>query len=261
MWFMNALALTDMERAAFDRDGFLVRKQLAPASLCEQMQSIAEEHLHQLIAPVEYEIDVQYPGAPSDPDAPGARTSRRLLQAYARHEVFREWATSEDVAESLRSLFNGDSEPMLSQCHHNCVMTKAPGYSSVTLWHQDNRYWSFDHENLISVWLALGEENKQNGCLRVIPGSHRLTLDSGRFDAALFLRPDLPENKTLIGEAEVVELEPGDVLFFHSRLFHAAGRNLSDDTKLSVVFTYHQASNLPIRDTRSARFPSIRLAE
>jgi phytanoyl-CoA hydroxylase len=73
----------------------------------------------------------------------------------------------------------------------------------------------------------------------------------------MFLRPDLPENKLLIQQAITVELNPGDVLFFHSRLFHAAGRNLSDMTKLSVVFTYHEASNKPIRDTRSARFPSI----
>lgn len=258
---MVAVALSDLEKAAFKRDGFLVRRQMVSESARHQMQQIASDHLDELIAPIEYEIDVRYPGSPSDPNAPGARTSRRLLQAYARHEVFRTWATSADVAGTLKSLFDSEQEPMLSQCHHNCVMTKAPGYSSVTLWHQDNRYWSFDYENLISVWMALGAENKQNGCLRVIPGSHKLSLDSGRFDAAMFLRPDLPENKALIGAAEVVELGPGDALFFHSRLFHAAGRNLSDETKLSVVFTYHEAGNHPIRDTRSDRFPSIGLGE
>ena len=73
----------------------------------------------------------------------------------------------------------------------------------------------------------------------------------------MFLRPDLLENKLLIQQATTVELAPGDVLFFHSRLFHAAGRNLSDETKLSVVFTYHQAANKPISNTRSARFSSI----
>ena len=258
---MNATALTDIELAAFRRDGYLVRKQLAADDLRSDMRQISEDHLAQLIAPIEYEIDVRYPGAPSDQSSPGARTSRRLLQAYARHEAFRRWATSEDVGSILKGLFDSCDQVMLSQCHHNCVMTKAPGYSSVTLWHQDNRYWSFDFENLISVWLALGHENRHNGCLRVIPGSHRPDFDSGRFDAALFLRPDLVENKILIGEAQVVELEPGDVLFFHSRLFHAAGRNLTDDTKLSVVFTYHEAGNHPIRDTRSDQFPSVGLGQ
>lgn len=255
---MNAIQLNDIQLASFERDGFVVVKQLVSTGQCEVLRNIALEHLRQLIAPVEYEIDVRYPGAPMDPDQPGADTSRRLLQAYARHEEFRRWGTDPRVKAVLNQLWGKDSA-MLSQCHHNCVMTKAPGFSSVTLWHQDNRYWSFDREDLISVWLALGDENKSNGCLRVIPGSHTLELEPGRFDAALFLRPDLDENKVLIGQAEVVELERGDVLFFHSRLFHAAGRNLTDKTKFSVVFTYHEKDNYPIADTRSARFPSIAL--
>ena len=57
---------------------------------------------------------------------------------------------------------------MLSQCHHNCVMTKHPGCSA-TLWHQDIRYWSFDRPELISAWFALDQEEAVNGALRVIP--------------------------------------------------------------------------------------------
>lgn len=250
--------INDIDRAAFDRDGFLVVPKLASGDRCETLARLAQHHLADLIAPVEYEVDVHYPGSPVDHDAPGARTSRRLLQAYARGEVFRDWATDASVKQVLESLF-GQAPVCLSQCHHNCVMTKAPGYSSATLWHQDNRYWSFDREDLITVWLALGGENRNNGCLRVIPGSHKIELPPGRFDAAKFLRPDLPENKSLISQSERVELSQGDVLFFHSRLFHAAGRNLTDETKLSVVFTYHLESNRPIRGTRSDRFPSIQL--
>ena len=251
---------TDLDaRARFRRDGYVVMRNLLTPERCDELRAIAEEHVAALIAPVEFEIDVHYPGAPVDPEGPGARTSRRLLQAYARHESFREWATGPDVAAVLARLFESDDRPMLSQCHHNCVMTKAPGYSSATLWHQDNRYWSFDRQDLISVWLALDHEDRHNGCLRVIPGSHRLDLEPGRFDAALFLRPDLPENKALLAASKTVELEKGDVLFFHSRLFHAAGRNLTDQTKFSVVFTYHQENNHPIAETRSARFPSLPL--
>lgn len=254
---MNPEPLDNLEQAAFERDGFVVRRGLAEVEVCERLASISRHHLGELIAPIEYEIDVHYPGSPLDSDAPGAETSRRLLQAYARHEVFREWATSAAVGEVLRQLFRSTGNVLLSQCHHNCVMTKAPGYSSATLWHQDNRYWSFDREDLVSVWLALGREDRTNGCLRVIPGSHKLHLESGQFDSALFLRPDLPDNKALISQSELVTLEQGDVLFFHSRLFHAAGRNLTDQTKFSVVFTYHQEDNHPIANTRSARFPSI----
>jgi len=258
---MNAVSITDLEKAAFARDGYLVRRSMADMKVCDRLAAIAGEHLEQLIAPVEYEIDVHYPGAPIDPYAPGADTSRRLLQAYARDEAFRDWATSDDIRRVLENLFAADGDVLLSQCHHNCVMTKAPGYSSVTLWHQDNRYWSFDREDLISVWLALGDEDRHNGCLRVIPGTHVMEFDRGRLDAVFFLRPDLAENKALIARSEVVELRRGDALIFHSRLFHAAGRNLTETTKLSPVFTYHQGSNRPIKGTRSSRFPSVRLGQ
>ncbi len=254
---MQTSSLNDIDAAAFERDGYIVVRNMVAEKRCGELRNIASDHLKQLIAPIEFEVDVSYPGAPLDANSPGADTSRRLLQTFARDEAFRLWALDPEVKRILSGLLQTDEDLSVSQCHHNCIMTKAPGFSSVTLWHQDNRYWAFDYENLVSVWLALGEEGKVNGCLRVIPGSHKLGLDSGRFDSAMFLRPDLAENKLLIQQGRTVELGPGDVLFFHSRLFHAAGRNLSDETKLSVVFTYHQTSNKPIRNTRSARFPSI----
>lgn len=253
---MNALKLDDIELAAFRRDGFLVRRNFAGAAQCNDLRLVAEDHLRQKLAPIEYEVDVQYPGSPVNRTADGADTSRRLLQAYSRHEVFRRWATSVEIGSTLRNLFDAETVK-LSQCHHNCIMTKRPGYSSETFWHQDNRYWSFDQENLISVWLALGNETADNGCLRVISGTHVEKIEAGRFDAALFLRPDLEENQALIAQSRTLILNRGDVLFFHSRLFHAAGRNQTDRTKFSLVFTYHEESNHPIQNTRSARYPSI----
>ena len=243
---MNAVKLDELETATFRRDGYLIKRGLASSDNCDELLNIAKEHLAAQMAPIEYEVDVQYPGSPANLAADGADTSRRLLQAYSRHELFRRWATSDEIASTLRGLF-GTEKVEISQCHHNCIMTKRPGFSSATLWHQDNRYWSFDQENLISVWLAMGNESRENGCLRVIPGSHLLDIDSGKFDSALFLRPDLPENKELIAFSEIVNLNKGDVLFFHSRLFHAAGRNLTDETKFSLVFTYHESGNRPKR--------------
>ena len=99
----------------------------------------------------------------------------------------------------------------------------------------------------------------RNGALKVIPGSHRAQIDRGRLDSVLFLRPELEENRKLIEQARTVELEAGDTLFFHCRLFHAAGMNLTDDVKLSAVFTYHTDDNQPIPATRSAQLPSIPL--
>ena len=247
--------LNPIDVKRFDRDGYLVARSLADPNECRHMAAVARESLAPLAGPAEFEADIGYPGAPASRNEQGGDTPRRLLHAYTRDAGFRQWSTGSRIGRRLGELMG--APVLLSQCHHNCVMTKHPGYSSVTAWHQDVRYWSFDRPELISVWLALGREREHNGALKVIPGSHRLDLDRGRFDQKLFLRSDLAENQALIDSAEVVELEPGDVLFFHCRLFHAAGMNRSDEVKLSAVFTYHDANNRPIPGTRSAHYPSI----
>ena len=253
----------------FAENGYALVPGLVDEVRLADLRRLACDHLALGLSPLEYEVEVGYPGAPENLIQAGGSTVRRLLGACSRSEVVRSWATGKELKNCLMACFaamQGDlrqSEPdcrlYLCQAHHNCFMTKQPGYSSVTLWHQDNRFWSFQQPNLITAWLALGEETRDNGCLRVLPASHRLWLPDERFDASLFLRTDLPENKALLAGARRVELRPGDVLFFHSRLFHAAGRNLQGDTKFSLVFTYHEETNQPMPGTRSARLPGIPL--
>lgn len=241
----------------FERDGYLVVRDLAPEPLRARMLEVAQAHVAAALPPVEYEADVRYPGAPSSHDAPGGRTVRRLLQACARDPAYREWATSPVLAAPLAQMLGAGIE--LSQAHHNCVMTKDPRYSSVTHWHRDIRYWSFERPELVSVWLALGRERYENGCLLVLPGSHAMDFAPSLLDSAQFLRSDVEANRELLARETAVELDPGDVLFFHCRLFHAAGHNQTDETKFSVVHTYHAADNRPLDGTRSAAVPDIPL--
>jgi phytanoyl-CoA hydroxylase len=250
-------SLSHEQLAAFDRDGFVIVRGLADRQLCERMKSLAQRHLAQDVQPVEYEAQTKYPGSPASLDAPGGRTVRRLLQAYARDPLFGDWATSRAIGDRLRPLLGPQVE--LSQAHHNCVMTKNPAFSSATFWHQDIRYWSFQKPELISAWLALGQEHEENGCLLLVPGSHRIEFRREQFDDALFLREDLEENRNILQERMPAELDEGDVLFFHCRLLHAAGRNRTGLTKFAAVFTYHSAGNRPLPDTRSASLPEIRL--
>lgn len=252
---MNGFSPEELSR--FRNDGFAVVRGLAPPELRERMQALARAHLAAAIPPLEYEAQVRYPGAPDSLDAPGGRTVRRLLQACSRDRSLRDWGTSIELASRLRQLLGPDVA--LSQAHHNCIMTKDPAYSSLTGWHQDIRYWAFERPDLVSAWLALGAEREENGCLLVVPGSHRLELPRHCYDEALFLRTDLDETKALAAGQTRVELDAGDVLFFHARLLHAAGRNRTRETKLSLVFTYHAVDNQPLAGTRSASLPSIRL--
>ena len=246
------------DAARFHRDGYYVVRQFADAAEVAALRARIAALLDPLQGPVEFEADTGYPGAPTSRGDDGGLTPRRLLHAYSRDELIRTLARDARVAKRLTELFGGRA-PWLSQCHHNCVMTKHPGFSSLTSWHQDIRYWSFERADLISTWLALGPERRRNGALLVIPGSHRLQIETSCYDAALFLRPELPENQALIAQAQMVELDAGDLLLFHCRLFHAAGRNETSALKCSLVFSYHDADNHATPHTRSAVYPSIPL--
>jgi len=253
---MGAKQLSDVEAERFARDGYLIRRALIEPDRVAELVERIDASLNPALAPVEFEADVHYPGAPSSRWAIGGQTPRRLLHAYGREALFRECASHPVIVSTLRVLMDSP-DLMLSQNHHNCVMTKHPGFSSLTSWHQDIRYWRFDRPELVSTWIALGPENVENGSLLVIPGSHKLDIEPGRFDAALFLRTDLEENEALLATAVAVELEAGDVLFFHSRTLHAAGQNSSETVKRSIVFTYHTKDNEAIPQTRSAVFEDI----
>jgi len=213
---------TDVE--SFAEQGYLIVPGIFDAAMIEQLLALIERSLTPPLAPVEFEADVHYPGAPASREAPGGETPRRLLHAYTRDSLFQQCARADRVVSRLQKLI-GTPSLCLSQNHHNCIMTKYPGFSSQTSWHQDIRYWSFDRPELISTWL--------------------------------FLRTDLQDNTELINQAVTVELKAGDMLFFHSRTFHAAGQNLSDQVKRSLVYTYRAASNAPIPETRSANYPDI----
>ena len=245
------------EVTLFARDGYRIVRGLVPADLRARMLEVATRDLGNAAGPVEYEADTQYPGSPESRDAPGGRTVRRLLQAYARDAAFRDAATAAPIVLRLRQLLG--PQVALAQAHHNCVMTKDPRFSSLTSWHRDIRYWSYQRPELVSVWLALGEERPENGCLLLLPGTHHMTFDADRLDAAQFLRIDIAANAELLRTQISAELDPGDVLFFHCRLFHAASSNRSARTKFSAVFTYHATDNQPLPGTRSAGMPDVLL--
>lgn len=247
---------TQKQIEQFNTQGFVIDRKLLSPGVCKKMMAVVKRSLTPPLAPVEFETDVKYPGAPTDRLSPGGDTPRRLLHAYTRDALFREWALSSIVTDRVKQLLQS-KELAVSQNHHNCIMTKHPGFSSATLWHQDIRFWLFDQPSLVSVWLALGEEHAKNGGMQLVPGSHLEKFDRGRFDAAFFLRRDLPENKAQIESAVPADLSRGDVLFFHCRTLHAAGQNKTDKVKTSVIFTYHDINNEPLAGTRSAGYPDI----
>ncbi len=252
------LSFSAQEVETFQRDGYLIVRGLIPQDTIHTMKRITQRDLAANQGDIEYEADLSYPGAPESLDAEGGRTARRLRQAISRDPIFAKLVKQPWLVNRLQQLLG--PHIVMPLIHHNCIMTKQPRYSSDTGWHQDTRYWNFTTGDLVNIWVALGEETPQNGCLRVLPGTHHESAPRERLDDALFLRTDLEQNQPLLARALPVELTAGDVLFFHARCFHAATRNFSTESKQSVVFTFRSLDNPPVPGTKSAEWPELLLS-
>jgi phytanoyl-CoA hydroxylase len=250
-------SLQNAQITELNSTGYLVvRCFLSPESIAA-LQAVAGAQLAARVPPLELEADLQYPGAPASRAASGGETVRRLLNAYDRHPEFARPALANSVRQWMQAYFG--EKVCLSRAHHNCLMTKHPRFGSLTGWHRDIRYWSFQREDLVSVWMALGEERADNGALWFVPGSHRMAFDEQRFDAAKFFRSDLDSNADLIRTAISPQLAAGDAVLFHCNTLHSAGKNQSDAVKMSLVYSYHGASNRPLPGTRSSAKPEVEM--
>ena len=240
------MKLSDAQLAQFDHDGFILLRGFVDKERCEAILEAAKEEIEKRNPPIETE------GEYVETDNP---TLRRLRQVYDRRQEFRDWMTEEEIRPMLAQVLG--ETPVLTLAHHNSIMTKMPSTSTETCWHQDRRYWNFENDNLVSVWLALGEEKMENGVLEFIPGSHKLTYKPEQFDAKICFMTGLPENDAIIANKVHYDLHPGDVIIFHSRTLHHAFENRTDKPKISFVYTVKAQSNQAKPGTRSSNFPEI----
>jgi phytanoyl-CoA hydroxylase len=236
------MLLTDQQVEEFHTNGFILLKQFADPKRCDDIRKLATNHLYEMVEPIESEEEYQQRRS-------GTKTTRRLRQVYDREPLFKAWMRDPEMYPILEQLLG--ETPVLLLAHHNSIMTKLPHISSVTTWHQDIRYWHFENDNLLSVWLSLGNEYLENGLLEFIPGSHKMKFRADQFDVNAGFRDDLPENKTIIANRVHYELNKGDVVLFHAKTLHYANKNVSDEPKISFVYSLRGISNKPISGTRS----------
>jgi phytanoyl-CoA hydroxylase len=240
------MKLSDAQLAQFEHDGFILLRAFVDKARCDTILQAAEAEIALRNPPIETEGEYVETNNP---------TLRRLRQVYNRRQEFRDWMMEEEIRPMLAQVL--DDTPVLTLAHHNSIMTKMPSTSTETCWHQDRRYWSFENDNLVSVWLALVEEKMENGVLEFIPGSHKLTFKPEQFDAKVCFMTGLPENDELIEQKVHYDLHPGDVIIFHSRTLHHAFENRTDEPKISFVYTVKGQSNKAKPGTRSSEFPEI----
>ena len=111
-------------------------------------------------------------------------------------------------------------------------ISKEPKVGKATPWHEDSAYWdgrfeSFD--NIITIWLAIDESTKKNGCMKVIPGTHLLGGKSEYEDVDLETNIFREEIANVDESKQVYfELQPNQYSLHDSRIFHGAEANTSD---------------------------------
>ncbi|MEF3305411.1 phytanoyl-CoA dioxygenase family protein [Paenibacillus sp. GYB003] len=102
-------------------------------------------------------------------------------------------------------------------------------------WHQDMAYGNFSYTKMVAgVWVALDEAALDNGCMHVIPGSHR----NGPVPHYAVRDWQLCDTAVDVAKDEVVPLKPGGLLVFSGLLHHGTPPNLSDKRRRALQFHY-----------------------
>ncbi|XP_070769922.1 L-proline trans-4-hydroxylase [Enoplosus armatus] len=132
-------------------------------------------------------------------------------------------------------------------------------------WHQDMRYWGIAGGPVLSVWLALDDSLKENGALRVIPGSHcagmlphRLATRPGNM---LSVNQEILEELVQADEAVLCPLVAGQMSIHDGLLVHASDANTSQRRRCGFVIRYVPTCAYPIQDPdRPRKFDATVLA-
>jgi ectoine hydroxylase-related dioxygenase (phytanoyl-CoA dioxygenase family) len=128
-------------------------------------------------------------------------------------------------------------------CH---VFCKPAGEGYETPWHQDGHYWPIRPLATCTAWVALEHSTVENGCLRVIPRSHRdhvlhPHLHEDRSDLTLNQR--MADDAFDARDAVDIELEPGQMSLHDVYMIHGAAPNRSTERRTGVALRYMPATS------------------
>lgn len=160
----------------------------------------------------------------------------RISKVFRLHRrpVFAEFIRSPEVVRVLTTVLGPDVDCFLSQ-----FIFKNPGAWGQP-WHQDSFYFHFEPaQPIVGLWLAITEATLENGCLHILPGSHREPIHEHVPDARPGANYGYVEivDHDMTGAAPVL-MSPGDLLIFDSHLMHRSTDNLSNGARGAMVFHF-----------------------
>ena len=238
---MSTTPLTPQQIASFHKDGYVIVKNFLAPKAVEKLYGTAIGD------------NAMENNAINVTDQTG-KNSKLSLWFTPGNDVFGYLTRSERLVNSVAALLDSDA-PV---CHyHSKLMQKEPKVGGAWEWHQDYGYWYKNQfmfpDQLISVMVALTPANKQNGCLQVIKGSHKLgRINHGFAGEQVGADMVMVNNALKTMDLVYVEIEPGDALFFHSNILHRSEANLSDHPRWSIISCYASQSNLAYNENSTS---------
>ena len=214
----------DAQKTRFEEDGYLVVRALLSPDEVEVCETEIER-LHRLAVELEARGDPEagrFQLEPFEKNATrkGLPVLRKIEQTRDFSEVFRNLAAHPGLIRLVRSLLGPDL-----LLFRSTLMLKPAYHGSSHGLHQDSAYWPMQPPALVTVSIALTDSSPENGCIQVLPRSHKGGLQSWghiarRQDEALADGDDVD----LSGRVDV-PLAAGDAVLFHSLTVHGSGPN------------------------------------
>jgi ectoine hydroxylase len=240
---MAAGSLKEETLKQYERDGYVLARSMFDGEEVELLRRAAKE---------DRELDQHSFGMG---DGEGG-TVRLSLWNHPGDTLYGMFARCETIVNSAEKILGGEVYH-----YHSKMIMKDAKVGGAWTWHQDYGYW---YQNgvlfpmLTSAFIAVDRATKENGCLQVLRGSHQL----GRIDHVLS-GDQAGADRERVKEAEkvlelvYVEMEPGDVLFFHANLLHRSDQNRSADPRWSMICCYNSARNNPYKEHHHPRYTPL----
>lgn len=183
-------------------------------------------------------------------------TVRLSLWNHPGDSIYGMFARCETIVNSAEEILQGEVYH-----YHSKMIMKDAKIGGAWAWHQDYGYW---YQNgvlfplLTSAFIAVDPATRENGCMQVLRGSHLM----GRIDHVL-TGDQAGADIERVHEAEkrlervYVEMEPGDVLFFHSNLLHRSDQNRSENPRWAMICCYNAARNDPYKEAHHPRYTPL----
>ncbi|HEX8843172.1 MAG TPA: phytanoyl-CoA dioxygenase family protein [Pyrinomonadaceae bacterium] len=163
------------------------------------------------------------------------------LKRFDSLHLFFDWAyqliTHDALLNAVEDVLGGDI-----LIDGTLIFYKPPQDCGYASWHQDSVYSGLHLTPSISAWIALTPSHPLNGCMRVLPGSHKqgvLDHDNVRDDPNLLnLRGE--RVKAVVDESRVVDvvLQPGEISLHHSNIVHGSKPNTSDEPRIGFIVRF-----------------------